>query len=70
MYKIYNFYVLGKIQEFNKKMDSVNQLNQSQLDSLLKLCDEKTSPDEQSVKILITLLDWQKGSFPNIINLN
>jgi hypothetical protein len=52
---------LGKVQEFNKKIESVNQLNQSQLDSLLKLCDEKTTPDDQSVKILITLLDWPKG---------
>uniref|UniRef100_A0A2S2QSN7 Phospholipase A-2-activating protein n=1 Tax=Sipha flava TaxID=143950 RepID=A0A2S2QSN7_9HEMI len=60
---------LGKVQEFNKKIESVNQLNQSQLDSLLKLCDEKTTPDDQSVKILITLLDWPKDILFPILDI-
>jgi len=55
-------YVLGKIEEFNKKAgDSFNKLNQSQLDSLVKLCDVNISPDEDTIKILIRLLDWPKG---------
>lgn len=55
-------FILGKIIEFNKKAgDSFNHLEQSQLESLVKLCDEKASPDAQSLKILITLLDWPKG---------
>lgn len=55
-------YVLGKIEEFNKKAgDSFNKLNQSQLDSLVKLCDVNNSPDEDTIKILIGLLDWPKG---------
>lgn len=56
-------YVLGKIEEFNKKAgDSFNKLNQSQLDSLVKLCDVNISPDEHSIEILISLLDWPKGN--------
>lgn len=64
IYIIYNenYVFLGKIEEFNKRAgNSFNQLNQSQLESLLKLCDVNTSPDDQSVKTLITLLDWPKG---------
>jgi len=54
--------ILGKIEEFNKKAgDSFNKLNQKQLDSLVKLCDVNIIPDEDDVKILISLLDWPKG---------
>jgi len=54
--------VLGKIEEFNKKPgDSFTQLTQSQLESLIKLCDINTIPDEQSMNILIALLDWPKS---------
>jgi len=54
--------ILDKIEEFNKKAgDSFNKLNQSQLDSLVKLCDVNINPDENSIKILINLLDWPKG---------
>jgi hypothetical protein len=54
--------ILDKIEEFNKKAgDSFNKLNQSQLDSLVKLCDVNINPDEDSIKILINLLDWPKG---------
>lgn len=55
-------FVLGKIVEFNAKAgDSSNKLEQSQLESLVKICNENSSPDEQLVKILITLLDWPKS---------
>lgn len=54
--------VLGKIEEFNKKAgDSFIKLNQSQLDSLAKLCDINISPDRDTINILISLLDWPKG---------
>lgn len=56
------YFVLGKIEEFNKKSgDSFCELNQNQLEALIKLCDENTIPDEQSVVTLIALLDWPKG---------
>lgn len=54
---------LGKIEEFNKKAGNSLQLNENQLKSLLKLCDVNTSPDEESVKTLIILLDWPKGKW-------
>lgn len=54
--------VLGKIVEFNKRTgDSFNKLNQSQLESLVKLCDVNASPDDESVNNLIILLDWPQG---------
>lgn len=54
--------ILGKIEEFNKKAgDSFNKLNQSQLNSLVKLCDENIDPDDGTIKILISLLDWPNG---------
>lgn len=54
--------ILGKIEEFNKKADdSFYKLNQSQLDSLVKLCDVNINPDKDNIKILISLLDWPKG---------
>jgi len=62
VYFILFIYILGKIEEFNKKAgDSFNKLNQSQIDSLGKLCDVNISPEMENINILISLLDWPKG---------
>jgi len=54
--------ILGKIEEFNKKAgDSFTKLNQSQLNSLAKLCDVNINPDDDTIKILISLLNWPNG---------
>lgn len=66
VFKFLFFYciVLGKIEELSQRAgDSFNQLSQIQLESLVKLCDVNNSPDEQSVNLLVTLLNWPKGKY-------
>lgn len=57
-------FILGKIKELSTRAeDSISQLIQTQLESLEKLCDINNSPDEQSVNILVTLLNWPNGKY-------
>lgn len=67
-------YILGKIKEFNLKIeDSNNKLEDYQLESLKKICSEGSSVDETAVNTLIKLLDWPKGQLIvikfNLINI-
>ncbi|XP_050425163.1 phospholipase A-2-activating protein [Adelges cooleyi] len=62
--------IFNKIEEFNKKTgDSNSQLDKSQLESLMKLCNVDCSFDETSVNTLIHLLDWPKDILFPILDI-
>ncbi|XP_050524423.1 phospholipase A-2-activating protein [Daktulosphaira vitifoliae] len=53
--------IFSKIKEFNLKLDdSNNKLEDHQLESVMKMCNEGSNVDDTSINILIHLLDWPK----------
>lgn len=58
------------MEEFNNKPGLFYKLNKSQIESLLKLFELDTIPDQEIVNVLISLLDWPNGKYLLYINSN